>query len=110
MKDEFEPFGIEWRKTLMKHSLASLVELFKPEPNTYKTKDELISQIRLNLIVKQFNEKHPVGSVVYWKTNVGATAQPMTLQSNAFKHNASAVCYFKERSGFCCIEPNFLEG
>jgi hypothetical protein len=110
MKDGYEKYGPDWRKFLMKHSMPNLVELFKPQPDSYKTKDELINHVRATLIVKDFNEKHNVGTVVFWRNSRVQVGRPMTVQTPAYVNNNIPVVFFQEKNGYCSIEPQFLEG
>ena len=111
MAKEYVQFGVEWRKELKKHSISTLEDLFKIEKGVYKNKEQLIDKIRAVLIVKWFNKFHPVGSTVYWRSINSETVpfQKMTVQSEAYETNSSPVCFFKEKSGFCSVEPQFLE-
>jgi hypothetical protein len=77
MTKEYVKFGIEWRKRLMGMSKESLESLFKVEPNLHPTKERLINAIRTKLIVDDFNEHHPVGSTVYWRS--------MAVESSEYK-------------------------
>lgn len=112
MTKEYVKFGIEWRKRLMGMSKESLEGLFKVEPNLHLTKERLINAIRTKLIVDDFNEHHPVGSTVYWRSMAVESSEykKMTVQTSAYDHHGMPVCFFKEKSGFCSVEPQFMEG
>lgn len=111
MAKEYVQFGLEWRKTLGRHSKESLEKLFKVEPGLHPTKEKLIAAIRTDLIVTEFNKKHPVGSSVYWRAMAveSSSYRKMTVKSEAFNSHGTSVVFFEEKSGFCSIEPQFLE-
>jgi hypothetical protein len=111
MAKEYIQFGLEWRKTLSRQSKESLEKLFKVDAGLHPTKEKLIDAIRTDLIVTEFNKKHPVGSTVYWRasSHPGTSYLKLTVKSPAFNSHGTPVVFFAEKSGFCSIEPHFLE-
>lgn len=112
MEKEYIKYGAEWRRELGKHSKGGLSELFKINVDLYSTKEKMIEAIRARLIIDDFNKKYAVGSTVYWRPVANGTIdfQKMTVAMGAYISNGMPVCFFKERKGFCSIEPQFLEG
>jgi hypothetical protein len=106
-------FNDDWRKEVSKFSIELLKTLF-PDKETdfqkYETKNELIAQLRLQLIVKQFNDTWCVKCQVFWRPFIGAESEIMTIRQKAFiSPSNQAVAFFEERSVYCCIEPDFID-
>lgn len=105
-----QPFGPSWVKEISKLSKSELKENFGVDGKG-TTKAVQIEIIRANLIVKQFNQNHPVGSAVRWRST-GDDFSPfetVTVESEAFVGRMEPVVFFVEKVGFCSIEPEFLE-
>lgn len=68
-------------------------------------------QSELEKIVKDFNDKYPVGSTVLWRsTTKSEDYQEMVVKREAYVTNGhSAVAFFENESGYCCIEPRFIK-
>ncbi len=103
------PYGNEWKKTMNRMSVKHLEEKFNFTKHTLN-KANFIELIRSNLIVKQFNEKYKIGDKLLWKPVAinGYTPIKVTIKQEAFLNHGNAVVFFKERSGFCSIEPQHL--
>lgn len=62
-------------------------------------------------LVKNFNEKYPVGSTVMWRS-VSHEAYPhlqYEVREPAIWMNGQAVCWLKGKAGCVSIEPQFLD-
>lgn len=106
---EYIPFGEEWRKEMRKMSIKMLTSLFDVEKLVGEKKEDLIDKVRIKRIVEVFNKYYPVGSLVQWKPTTRSEAIEVTVKHPAYPHYGQAVAFFEERSGFCSIEPQFLE-
>lgn len=105
---EYIPFGDQWRKEMMKHSISSLCNNFKAVKLKGEKKKDIIDKIRLEMIIKSFNYEFPVGSTVLWKSSVRSEPVKVTVKREAYPHYGMAVAFFNEVSGFCSIEPQFI--
>jgi hypothetical protein len=106
-------FSDEWRKEVNKFPAVMLINLFpnKETDLTGLSKKQIIDKLRLELIVKQFNEWYPVGCTLYWKPIAKEGIEPIfvTVKHKAYiSPSNQAVAFFNERSSYCSIEPEFI--
>lgn len=64
---------------------------------------------RTEKIIAKFNKMFPVGSTVRWRSSVGSEYQNMTVAHAAYDNHGLAVAFFNEKSGFCSVEPLFVD-
>jgi hypothetical protein len=104
-----KPFDDKWKKAMFRLSKKQLEEEFGISSNGLK-KEDFINIIRANLIVNEFNKKYKIGDKILWKpvASFGFTPVEVTLKEKAFLNYGNPVAFFKERSGFCSIEPQHL--
>lgn len=61
-------------------------------------------------LVERFNKRFPIGAKVQWRS-IGKDDVPfeeVTVKSAAFDSHGQAVVFFEERSGYCSIDPRFV--
>ena len=109
----YQQFSDEWRKEISKLPKAVLLGMVESPIEPTLQKKQIIEKLRVQLIVKSFNDKYPIGSKVNWRPvadDEGVTPYlSLTTRSAAIVSNSGqAVVFFKERSGYCSIEPIFI--
>jgi hypothetical protein len=61
-------------------------------------------------LVGKFNAKFPVGSTVQFRTSQDNEYRPVTVARPAYiAPNQHAVTFFEEISGFCSVDPMFVD-
>lgn len=110
----YQPYGTLWIKQMKRLSIDEL-ETFLPRESPLRNqrvkKAQLINQLRSIMIVGKFNRDHPVDSQLQWLPVAKAGIVPIrvTVKSAAYvAASGEPVVFFKERSGYCSIEPRFL--
>jgi hypothetical protein len=105
----YQPFNKEWERDMKKMSKKQLEIAFSFSGEGLN-KMQLIEMIRANLIVKQFNEKYPIGTSLYYMpiADDSSSAKSFTVKSQAFILNGLAVAYFNERPACQSIEPSHI--
>lgn len=91
---------------------ANITRKRAEEKRLKKEIDELLKQMKLfqcNRLVARFNAKYPVGSKVSWRHSPIDEYQEYTVKRPAFLSNGQPVVYFIETSGFCSIDPIFIQ-
>jgi hypothetical protein len=106
------PFSDAWRKEYMKHAKAYIISKLKFKADPSLPKARLIELLRVELIVEQFNKDYKVGDKVRWRS-VKDDSFPYheytTLTVAYIAQNGLPCVHFREKSGYCCVEPEFIE-
>jgi len=111
--ETFQPFNDEWRSQVKRFPKKMILTLFigVAEDVSKLNKTQLIERLRAELIVKQFNKWYPVGCTLLWKSISTPNCKPIqvTVKYPAYiAASGQPVAFFKERSGYCSVEPQFI--
>jgi hypothetical protein len=62
-------------------------------------------------LIDAFNEMFPIGSKCLWRSVADGKEKhkELTVRSKAFDSYGQAVVFFEEISGYCSIEPQFVD-
>lgn len=60
-------------------------------------------------LIETFNQRFPVGSKCRWRSALSQPYTEVTIKHAAYDSHGQAVAFFQERSGFCSIDPRFVD-
>lgn len=60
-------------------------------------------------LVEKFNSKFPNGSKIQWKPSKYSEPVSVTVKGQAFVTNNTPAVFFHGKSGWCSIDPMFMD-
>lgn len=107
----YVPFEEQWKKEMSKATKKAILDMIDAPVSPKLKKSQLIDLLKVELIVKRFNENYPVGSKVGWRSvaldsfpyNIYEVSSPAFITSSNYP-----VVFFKDKLGYCSIEPKFI--
>lgn len=60
-------------------------------------------------LIERFNKRFPIGSMVRWRSYKDGPLMQMITRTEAFDSNGQPVVFFENKTGFCSIDPMFVD-